>query len=398
MKVSELTPAPYNPRKISKKDFEALKNSLEEFGYVEPIIWNENTRHVVGGHQRLKALQELGVKEIECIVIDVPEDKEKALNIALNKISGDWDIEKLEIVLKDLQLADFDLNLTGFSEIELDKIFKDEIHEDNFDIDTEFKKPIFAQAGDLYLLGKHRLICGDSTKPETYERLLDGQKVNLILTDPPYNVDIEEKAGKIQNDNLSNNEFYNFLLNAFSSMCSSLADDGSFYVFYADKEAVNFRTALLESGFYIAQGCIWVKNSIVIGRSNYQWKHEPVLFGWKQKGKHLWYSDRKQTTIWEFDKPQRSELHPTMKPIPLLAYPIKNSTMTNGIVLDPFLGSGSTLIACCETDRVCRGIEIDPKFVDVIVNRYYQYSHDEEIYLIRDGEKIKWELAVQENK
>ena len=388
--VIDLIPASYNPRKISNEELNLLKASMDKYGCVEPIIWNERTNNIVGGHQRLKVLQAQNVKEIECVIVNLSENDEKDLNIKLNKISGEWDLDKLEIVLTDLQLADFDLTLTGFSEVELNRILKDEIVEDSFDVDSELKQPVFSQAGDLYLLGKHRILCGDSTKPESYERLMDGQKANLLLTDPPYNVNIEEKAGKIQNDNMSDKDFYKFLFSAFSCMFLNLADDGSFYVFHADKEAINFRTALQDAGFYIMQGCVWVKNNIVMGRSPYQWKHEPVLFGKKLKGKHCWYADRKQTTVWEYDKPQRSELHPTMKPIQLMAYPIRNSTMTNGVVLDPFLGSGSTLIACEETERICRGIELEPKFVDVIVQRYYQYTHNEEIYLIRGGERLKW--------
>lgn len=392
--IEKLNPAKYNPRKnLSPKDkeFQKLKNSFDEFGYVEPIIWNKSTGHIVGGHQRFKILKAQGLKQIQCVVVDFPEDKEKALNIALNKISGDWDFEKLADLFENLKNLNVDLNLTGFEAPEISQItsniFQKNIKEDNFNVDEELKKPVFSREGDLYLLGRHRLLCGDSTKKENYERLMDGQKANLILTDPPYNVNIEEKAGKIQNDNLSSEDFYNFLKSAFSCMQENLAEDGSFYVFYADRESVNFRTALQNSGFFIMQCCIWVKNQLVMGRSPYQWKHEPVLFGKKLKGKHCWYSDRKQTTIWEYDKPQRSELHPTMKPVQLMAYPIRNSTMTNGIVLDPFSGSGSTLIACEETDRICRGIELEPKFVDVIVKRYSEFTADNNIYLIRDGQK-----------
>lgn len=218
----------------------------------------------------------------------------------------------------------------------------------------------------------------DSTVTETYTKLMDGQKANLVLTDPPYNVDVEETAGKIMNDNMSDSDFYNFLLAAYKCMYDSLADDGSIYVWHADTEGLNFRKAFKEAGFQLSGCCIWKKNSLVLGRSPYQWIHEPCLFGWKQKGKHQWYADRKQTTVWEYDKPKSSPDHPTTKPIPLMAYPIKNSTMTNGIVLDPFLGSGSTLIACCETDRVCRGIELDPKFVDVIVKRYLAWCQEKQ--------------------
>ena len=262
-------------------------------------------------------------------------------------------------------------------------------------MDSELKQPVFSKEGDLWILGKHRVICGDSTGEEVYTRLMDGQKANLVLTDPPYGVDVEETAGKIQNDNLPDDQFHDFLLSAFRCMNANLADDGSIYVWHADTKGLIFRKAYEEAGFYLSGCCIWKKNSLVLGRSPYQWIHEPCLFGWKQKGRHQWYSDRKQTTVWEYDKPRSSKDHPTMKPINLMSYPIKNSTMTNGIVLDPFLGSGSTLIACCETDRICRGIELDPKFVDVVVRRYQAWCQEngvvEDITCIRDGQKLTLE-------
>ena len=268
-----------------------------------------------------------------------------------------------------------------------------EVKEDDFDVESELKQPCFSKEGDLWHLGKHIVLCGDSTKAECYDTLMDGTKANLVLSDPPYNVDVEETAGKIMNDNMGDSEFYQFLLAAFQQMHGHLADDGSIYIFHADTEGLNFRKAFKDAGFYLSGCCIWKKNALVLGRSPYQWQHEPCLYGWKQKGKHQWYSDRKQTTIWEYDRPKSNKDHPTMKPIGLMSYPIRNSTMTNGIVLDPFLGSGSTLIACEETDRVCRGIELDPKFVDVIVKRYIEHSdgHYDDVYVIRDGQKLKFE-------
>lgn len=271
--------------------------------------------------------------------------------------------------------------------------FLNENKEDDFDVESELKQPCFSKEGDLWHLGKHIVLCGDSTKAECYNTLMDGTKANLVLSDPPYNVDVEETAGKIMNDNMGDSEFYQFLLAAFQQMHDHLADDGSIYIFHADTEGLNFRKAFKDAGFYLSGCCIWKKNALVLGRSPYQWQHEPCLYGWKQKGKHQWYSDRKQTTIWEYDRPKSNKDHPTMKPIGLMSYPIRNSTMTNGIVLDPFLGSGSTLIACEETDRVCRGIELDPKFVDVIVKRYIEHSegHYDDVYVIRDGQKLKFE-------
>jgi DNA modification methylase len=323
-------------------------------------------------------------------VVELPEDKEKALNIALNKISGEWDKDKLTLLIADLQSADFDVSLTGFDPAELDDLFKDSIkdgiHDDDFDVDAELKEPPINKLGDVWTLGRHRLVCGDSTKADTFDLLMAGAKANLVITDPPYNVNYEGSAGKIKNDNMENNAFYNFLLAAFQNIESVMADDASIYVFHADTEGLNFRRAFSDAGFYLSGCCIWKKQSLVLGRSPYQWQHEPVLYGWKKNGKHLWYSGRKETTIWEFDKPKKNGDHPTMKPIPLLAYPIMNSSMSNTLVLDPFGGSGSTLIACEQTDRSCYTIELDEKFCDVIVKRYIeQVGTADKVSVQRDG-------------
>lgn len=398
IKIDKLNPAPYNPRKDLKPgdpEYEKLKNSILTFGYVEPVLWNKRTGHIIGGHQRYKVLVEMGKNEIDCVVVDMDIENEKALNIALNKVSGDWDKDKLMLLIADLQGTDFDVSLTGFDPAELDELFKDSlkdnIKEDDFDVDEELKKPAISKFGDLWLLGRHRLICGDSTKIETYKKLMDGKFANLTVTDPPYNVNYEGTAGKIKNDNMENEAFYNFLLSSFQGMESVMAKDASIYVFHADTEGLNFRKAFSNAGFYLSGTCIWKKQSLVLGRSPYQWQHEPILFGWKKKGKHLWYSDRKQTTIWEFEKPKRNKDHPTMKPVSLVAYPILNSSLTNCIVLDPFGGSGSTLIACEQTDRICHTIELDEKYTDVIVKRYIeQVGTSDDVYLIRDGEKVKY--------
>ncbi|MBQ2460996.1 MAG: DNA modification methylase, partial [Clostridia bacterium] len=378
--VTVLKPAEYNPRKKLKpgdKEYEKIKASIQEFGFADPLVVNADMT-IIGGHQRLTVAMDLGYTEVPCAVVDVDKTREKALNIALNKITGQWDDEMLANLLKDLDGVQFNTDLTGFEREEIaalcSKLYDKEVKEDDFDVDKELKQPCFSKLGDLWMLGNHRVICGDSTGEEVYTRLMDGMKANLVLTDPPYNVNVEETAGKIMNDNMGDSEFYNFLLSAYRCMHANLADDGSIYVWHADTEGINFRTAFRDAGFYLSGCCIWVKNALVLGRSPYQWRHEPCLFGWKQKGKHQWYGDRKQTTVWEYDKPRASKDHPTMKPINLMSYPIKNSTLTNGIVLDPCLGSGSTLIACCETDRVCRGIELDPKFVDCIVKRFCEWQ------------------------
>ena len=401
--TADLLPADYNPRKDLKPgdaEYEKLKRSIEQFGYVEPVIWNKATGRVVGGHQRLKVLMDMGINEVECVVVEMDESQEKALNIALNKISGDWDKDKLALLIADLQGADFDVSLTGFEPAEIDDLFKDTlkdgIKDDEFDIDTELQKPTFSKAGDIWSLGRHRLVCGDSTKAETYDLLMGGVKANLVITDPPYNVNYEGSAGKIKNDNMADEAFYNFLLDAYTQMHSAMADDASIYVFHADTEGLNFRRAFADAGFYLSGCCIWKKQSLVLGRSPYQWQHEPCLYGWKKNGKHQWYTGRKETTIWEFDKPKKNGDHPTMKPIPLLAYPIMNSTMSNAVVLDPFGGSGSTLITCEQTDRICYTIELDEKFCDVIVKRYIeQVGSSEGVTVQRDGLTYKYsELEV----
>lgn len=392
-KLTDLIPADYNPRKDLQPgdaEYEKLKRSIETFGYVEPIIWNKQTGRIVGGHQRLKVMQDLGYQEMECVIIDIDESKEKALNVALNKISGSWDEDKLMSLITDLEGSDFDVSLTGFDFAELDELFKDSltdgIEDDNFDVKEELKKPAMSKLGDVWTLGKHRLLVGDSAKIESYERLMKDKQANLVVTDPPYNVDYEGAAGKIKNDKMENQAFYEFLLVAFTQMEKVMTNEASIYVFHADTEGFNFRRAFQEAGFYLSGTCIWKKESLVLGRSPYQWQHEPILFGWKKKGKHLWYSGRKETTIWEYDKPKRNSDHPTMKPIPLLSYPIMNSSTSNAIVLDPFGGSGSTLMACEQTNRICYTIELDEKFADVIIKRYIELiGKSDEVSVERDG-------------
>ena len=396
--IGDLRPAAYKPRKKLKagdKEYEKVKNSIQEFGYVEPIIVNYDMT-VIGGHQRLTVLKDLGYTEVECVVLHIEDEhKVKALNIALNKITGAWNEQLLADLLVDLQSADFNTDLTGFEPAEIDQLFSKvhnkKITEDDFDVGAELQKPTIAQAGDLWLLGQHRIICGDALLPESYVKLMDGKKANLVLTDPPYNVNVEETAGKIKNDNMSDEGFYKFLFAAFVNMEQNMEADASIYVFHADSKGLIFRQAFHDAGFYLSGCCIWKKDRLVLGRSPYQWQHEPCLFGWKAGGKHQWYSDRKQTTIWEYDRPTSSKDHPTMKPIALMAYPIQNSCMSNCIVLDPFSGSGSTLIACEQTNRICYGIELDEKFVDVIVALYIEQTGDADgVFLLRGGEKLPW--------
>ena len=400
--LKELKPAAYNPRKKLKKgdkEYEKIKQSLLKFGYVDPILVNEDLT-VIGGHQRLTVLKDLDYETAKCVIVKLSKEDEKALNIALNKITGQWDEALLADLLLDLQESDFNLDLTGFEPPEIDDILSNvhdkELSEDEFDVEEELKKPTVSRNGDIWQLGKHRVICGDSTKAETYKQLLDDRKANLVVTDPPYNVDVEETAGKILNDNMSDGDFYQFLLSMFTQVENHMEDDASIYVFHADTEGLNFRKAFKNAGFYLSGCCIWKKNSLVLGRSPYQWQHEPCLYGWKKKGKHQWFSDRKQTTIWEYDRPKSSRDHPTMKPIQLMAYPIQNSSMRGTIVLDPFLGSGSTLIAADQTGRVCYGIELDEKFVDVIVKRYIEVTGDTEVTVQRNHEVLTYNQVLKE--
>lgn len=406
LSVDALRPAAYNPRKKLKagdKEYEKIKNSILEFGYVEPIIVNYDMT-VIGGHQRLTVLKDLGYTEVQCVVVHIEDEhKVKALNIALNKITGAWNEQLLADLLVDLQSVDFNTDLTGFEAPEIEQLFSKvhnkDIKEDDFDVEEELKNPPISRKGDIWLLGRHRVICGDSTLPETYTKLMEGRRANLVLTDPPYNVNVEETAGKIQNDNMPDEDFYKFLFAAFVNMEQNMENDASIYVFHADSKGLIFRQAFHDAGFYLSGCCIWKKNALVLGRSPYQWQHEPCLFGWKVGGKHQWYSDRKQTTIWEYDRPKSSKEHPTMKPVALMAYPIQNSCMSNCIVLDPFLGSGSTLIACEETGRICYGVELDEKFCDVIVKRYVEKTESgDQVFVLRDGDKIPYAQISQEEE
>lgn len=377
--IEKLKPAEYNPRKDLKpedEEYQKIKKSLIEFGYVAPVIVNADMT-VIGGHQRLKVLKELGYTEIECNIVDLDKDKEKALNIALNKITGEWDNAKLEELLAELKETEIDMDATGFSFDEVDNMLKDITgsKEDDFDVDQaldEIEEPI-SKTGDVWILGRHRLMCGNSTQKDDVMRLMNNQDADMILTDPPYNVDYVGKTSealKIENDNMNETEFYNFLLDAFRNMFESIKYGGSIYVFHADTEGLNFRNAFKAVGFKLAQCLVWVKNTFVMGRQDYQWRHEPILYGWKEGAGHYFVDNRKQSTVLEFDKPSKNAEHPTMKPIDLLVYLIKNSSKENDIILDLFGGSGSTLIAAEQIQRTCYIMELDPKYCDVIIKRW----------------------------
>lgn len=400
IKISELKAAKYNPRKDLKPgdvEFEKLKRSIEEFGYVEPLIWNSQTGNVVGGHQRLKVLKALGFTEVDCVVIDIDAQKEKALNIALNKISGEWDMPLLNDLLRDINESGFDVTLTGFELGEISDLLKDDIVEnvkedDSFDIDKVEKgitNPI-SKKGDIWLLGKHKLMCGDSTCYEDVERLMDKSEADLFITDPPYNVSYEGTAGTIQNDNQEDSKFRKFLDDSFGCAVRFMKPGAAFYIWHADSEGFNFRGACRDVGLRVRQCLIWNKSSLVMGRQDYQWKHEPCLYGWKEGDSHYWGSDRKQTTVLDYNKPSRSELHPTMKPVELFAYEIMNSTKVNDLVLDLFGGSGTTIVACEQLDRIAYMMELDEKYCDVIVKRYVESFGADKVYLLSGDKKTKY--------
>ena len=381
--VSELHPYQHNPRK-NDKAVDAVAKSIETFGFKNPIILDAENE-IVCGHTRLKAAFKLGLTEVPCIYADDLTDEQiKAFRLADNKTAeiAEWDADMLHVELEDLHI---DMTQFGFEPVNLE-----EAEDDDFDVDEAVQEEPFVRLGDVWTLGRHRLVCGDSTVPETVRLLMDGKRANLCVTDPPYNCSYEGGTGMtIINDKMSEADFFAFLQKAFTNIFDNLVDGGAFYAFHSDAEKVNFFNATVSTGFHYSTTCIWVKNSLVIGRMDYQMRHEPVLYAFKDTAKHKWYSNRKQTTVWEFDRPTKSKLHPTMKPIPLVCYPIRNSSAPNEIVLDVFGGSGSTLIACEQLERICFTMELDPKYATAIVLRYRELVKDDSVIsVLRDGQQF----------
>lgn len=379
VKLTDLNPAPYNPNYMDKIQTKKLSNSIDTWGYLDPIIVNKRNMVVIGGHQRLAKLLQKGVIEEDVVFVDLDQNNEKALNLALNKIRGQFDETKLESLIEDLQLEGFDVELTGFQETELEALFPEEklpVIDDEYNPEEAEIEPK-VRLGDIWILGRHRLLCGDATQDEDMQQLMNNQLADLIITDPPYNVDYTGATKdqlKIQNDHMDNNKFHEFLLKSYQVLYNAAAPGASIYVFHADTEAVNFRETFTKAGWKLAQCCIWTKQSLVLGRQDYHWQHEPVLYGWKPTGPHNWYSDRKQSTLWQFQKPTKNLEHPTMKPIELISYPMQNSSKKGDIILDPFGGSGSTLMAAEQTMRTCHTMEIDPHYCDVIINRWEEFT------------------------
>ena len=402
--INKLVPYANNARTHNKEQILKLRSSLREFGFVNPVIIDK-AYNVLAGHGRIEAAKEEGIAEVPCVYADhLTEAQKKAYILADNRMALDagWDDELLSVEIQELQELGFDLSMTGFDEKELTDLLSvdadGEAKEDDFDLSTALEKAAFVQRGDIWTVGRHKLMCGDATSAEDVSALMGDTKANLILTDPPYGVSFKSASGlTIQNDSMKNEEFYTFLLSSFQRMAEHLEKGGSAYVFHADTEGLNFRKAFIDAGFHLAGCCIWVKDSLVLGRSDYQWQHEPVLYGFMQNGKHHWYSDRKQTTIWHFDKPKRNANHPTSKPLDLLGYPIGNSTQENGVVMDTFGGSGSTLMACEQMNRICCMMELDEKYASVILRRYVEDTGDAEgVYVIRNEQQIPYADLVKE--
>lgn len=404
--VSKLIPYVNNARSHSAEQVMKLRSSLREFGFINPVIIDREF-NVIAGHGRILAAKEEGILEVPCVFVDyLTEAQKKAYILADNRMAMDagWDEELLRIEIEALQNEDFDIGLTGFDESEIADLFGSDdtsgVKDDDYDLSAALEKATFVKRGDIWTVGRHRLMCGDATSSEDVAALMDGKKANLIITDPPYNVAFESSDGlSIKNDKMANDKFYEFLLSAFKNMAAHLEKGGSAYVFHADTEGLNFRKAFMDAGFHLSGCCIWVKNSLVLGRSDYQWQHEPVLYGFLQNGKHYWSKNagRSQTTVWNFDKPKKNKNHPTSKPLDLLAYPIGNSSQENAIIIDTFGGSGSTLMTCEQTNRVCHTMELDEKYASVILRRYVEDTGDtDNVFVIRNGEKLAYSDLVKE--
>ena len=401
--IEKLVPYVNNARIHSPEQIKKLQSSLREFGFINPVIIDSDSG-VIAGHGRILAAKEENITEVPCVFANhLTEAQKKAYIIADNRMAMDagWDEELLRVEIEALQDMDYDPMLTGFDEAELADLFgtnDTEVEDDDFDLSAALEKAAFVERGDIWTVGRHKLMCGDATSKEDVDKLMDGKTGNLILTDPPYGVSFKSGAGlTIQNDSIKGTAFYQFLFDAFSHMREHLEKGGSMYCFHADTEGLTFRQAFIDAGFHLAGVCIWVKNSLVLGRSDYQWQHEPVLYGFLKDGKHKWFSDRKQTTIWNFDKPKRNANHPTSKPLDLLSYPIGNSTQENGIVIDTFGGSGSTMMACEAMNRTCYMMELDEKYASVILRRYVEgFGNADQVYVKRDGKKLLYADLVKE--
>jgi DNA modification methylase len=421
VKINELKPHPKNPRVHPDSAIDKLVRSIKEYGWTNPILVSADG-YILAGHARLKAAEKAGIEEVPVIYLPLEGAKAEAYLIADNRLQDetDWDYEKLKDLLQDLDTGEFDLELTGFDMSEIEDLMT-QLHELGEIIEDEAPEPPeepITKPGDLWILGKHRLLCGDSTKAKDVERLMNGEKADMVFTDPPYNVNYGDKASmleeyqkghsnvnSIKNDNMDNAEFLRFLTSAFENIYSALCPGGPFYICHAETTGLEFRKAVLNSGLLLKQCLVWVKNSLVLGRQDYQWIHEPILYGWKPGAAHKWYGGFNKTTVFEDrpnlrkmkkeelikfaeellegkhhttvireDKPTKSAEHPTMKPVKLIGYLINNSSKIGDKVLDIFGGSGSTLIAAEQLDRICYIMELEPAYCDVIVKRWENFT------------------------
>ena len=401
--IEDLKPNPLNPNTHPKQQITMLAEIIEKTGWRAPITVSTLSGFIVKGHGRLQAAKQAGFKKVPVEYQHFKnEDEERAALLADNRIAelSEIDNKILSEMFEDFNFSEFG-ELTGYSQEDYDELMSaiDEV-EEVADVDTVITPPkvAFTKNGDIWEIGKHRLVCGDSSKIKTYQALLGDDKADMIVTDPPYNVDYEGKTKdklKIQNDKMSDSSFYDFLLSCFTPMVQFLKEGGAFYCWHADSERVNFQTALEAAGVLVKQTIIWAKNTMVMGRQDYQWKHEPCLYGWRAGAAHWFVDDRKQTTVWNCDKPVRNDIHPTMKPVELFTKAINNSTKPGAIVVDAFCGSGTCIIACEKTGRKARTIEKDPTFCDSIIKRYLTIFKGADAKCIRDGEVIKHPLCAE---
>ena len=383
VKIEEVTPYANNPRN-NDAAVESVAKSIEKFGFIGAIILNKD-KVIINGHTRVKACKKLGMETVPAIIVDhLTKEQEDALRIADNKTGeiAEWDEELLRAELKALEAAGFGIEDLGFDNSELEALLEGDVSVSVGETDPnaapEVPEVAVSRPGEVYVLGDHRLVCGDSTKAEDVGRVCKEGEADMWLTDPPYNVAYEGSNGlTIQNDSMEDVKFREFLRTAFGHAEKALKPGAPFYIFHADSEGYNFRGACHDIGLRVRQCLVWKKNALVLGRQDYQWIHEPCLYGWKEGAAHGWYGDRAQTTVMEYNKPKKNDVHPTMKPVEMLVYLLRNSTMRGNVVLDTFGGSGSTLIACEETGRVCRTMELDPKYCDVIRRRWAEFKFGE---------------------